>query len=260
MKPIGSIEIRITGYQGNLELTPDNYDIREIKDMLENVEKLIYSGDKKELPMISYQIESGSVRHIFQTSMQYIIAFNAIISSINASNSIDFLDLPTGMAIEHIQNISRKKDYAFDIRTSINSSDILHIDRNTKFVVPKQNLVDTEFYFYGRIIDAGGAKTANIHLATEEFGKLTIETPQDFLAKYENNVLYKCFGIRASGKQRIDTGEIEKSSLKFIGLIDYDPSFDEEYLTSLKVKAKKSWNNIKNPDEWLQQMRGSYDV
>jgi hypothetical protein len=42
MDKIASIEIRVTGSQGNLELTPEYYDISEVKDMLENVEKLFY--------------------------------------------------------------------------------------------------------------------------------------------------------------------------------------------------------------------------
>ncbi|MFN8771140.1 MAG: hypothetical protein ACK5Z5_04545 [Neisseriaceae bacterium] len=260
MNKIGSIEIRITGSQGSLELTPEHYDIREIKDMLENVEKLIYSGDKKERPTITYQLESGSVRHIFKTSMQYVIAFNAIIGQISATGSIDFLNLPTSQAIEHIQDIAYKKGYDFDIKTSLDASNVVHINKSTKFLLPKNTLIDAEFYFYGKIIDAGGAKTANIHLATEEFGKLTIETPQDFLAKYENNFLYRNFGIRATGKQRMDTGEIERSSLKFLGLIDYNPAYDEAYLKSLRDKARKSWSSIKNPDAWLREMRGGYDL
>lgn len=260
MNKIGSIEIKITGSQGSLELTPDHYDIREIKDMLENVEKLIYSGDKKERPTITYRLESGSVKHIFKTSMQYVIAFNAIIGQINTSKSIDFLDLPTSQAIEHIQEISYRKGYNFHIKTSLDASNIVDVNKDTKFLLPKNTLIDAEFYFYGKIIDAGGTKIANIHLVTEDFGKLIIETPQDFIAKYESNFLYRYFGIRATGKQRADTGEIERSSLKFIGLIDYNPAYDEVYLKSLRAKAKKSWKKISNPDAWLREMRGGYDL
>ncbi len=260
MNKIGTIEIKITGSQGSLELTPECYDIRELKDMLENVEKLIYYGDRKGRPTITYQLETGSVKHIFKTSMQYIIAFNAIIGQISVSGSIDFLNLPTSQAIEHIQDIAYKKGYNFDIKTSLEASNIVHINKGTKFLAPKNILIDAEFYFYGKIIDVGGAKTANIHLATEEFGKLVIETPQDFLANYKHNFLYRNFGIRAAGKQQVGTGEIERSSLKFLDLIDYNPIYDEVYLKSLREKATKSWSDIKNPDVWLREIRGSYDL
>ncbi|NLB64627.1 MAG: hypothetical protein GX801_11090 [Fibrobacter sp.] len=47
MEKIGSVEIRITDAKGNLELSPESYDIRELITLLENVEDLLYYGDKK---------------------------------------------------------------------------------------------------------------------------------------------------------------------------------------------------------------------
>lgn len=68
MEKTGYIEIRITGSKGNLELSPDTYDIREIISILENAENLLFPNDKKERPTISYKIEQGSVRHKRQKS------------------------------------------------------------------------------------------------------------------------------------------------------------------------------------------------
>ena len=62
-----------------------------------------------------------------------------------------------------------------------------------------------------------------------------------------------------SGKQNIESGEIDTRSLKLIELIDYDPKFDSDYLNDLISKAKKSWKGI-NPDEWLLNLRGGYEV
>ena len=95
-----------------MELTPDNYDIREVREMLEYAENLLIPGDKKERPTISYQLEEGSVRHIFKTSIQYIIGFNAIIGQVNQNQAIDFLDLPTASAIESFQDIAIKKNFS----------------------------------------------------------------------------------------------------------------------------------------------------
>ena len=63
MDKIGYIEIKISGSKGNLNLTPDNYDIREIISILENAENLLFPTDKRERPTISYKIEEGSVKH-----------------------------------------------------------------------------------------------------------------------------------------------------------------------------------------------------
>ena len=110
MERIGSIEIRIVGSKGNLDLSPENYDIRELIAMLENAEDLLYTGDKKDRPTISYRIEEGSVKHIFITSIQYIIGFNAIIGQINQSQNIDFLDARTAKAFENIQHLATNKN------------------------------------------------------------------------------------------------------------------------------------------------------
>ncbi|MET4083311.1 hypothetical protein ABIB40_003280 [Pedobacter sp. UYP30] len=107
MDKIGDIEIRVVGKSGNLDLSPENYDIKHIASILQNVEDLLYPNNKKDRPLISYDIKEGSVRHIFKTPIQYIIGFSAILGQIQQSNSIDFLDLKTARAIESIQHLSQ---------------------------------------------------------------------------------------------------------------------------------------------------------
>lgn len=260
MDKIGFIEIKITGSKGNLNLSPDNYDIREIISILENAENLLFSADKRDRPIISYKIEEGSVRHIFKTSIQYIIGFNAVIGQVSQLQNIDFLDLPTARAFENIQDIASKKDYVFIISTSIDKSNEVRIDRTTRLYRTEAVWADAEFYFYGKVTNAGGKDKANIHIFTEELGSVKVETPIAFLEGYNDNMLYKTFGIRAVGKQHSETGEIDKSTLKFIELVDYQPKYDEIYLKTLGDKAKKSWLGKIDPDTWLKDLRGRYDA
>lgn len=257
---IGYIEIRINGSKGNIELSPDNFDIREIASMLENAENLLFPHDKKERPTISYRIERGSVRHIFKTSIQYIIGFNAVIGQVGQTNNIDFLDLPSARAIENIQAAASKYDYSFTISTSVDNSNEIKIDRTTNFRRNESIWIDAELYLYGKITNAGGKEKANIHIYTEDLGSVRIDTPISFLKEYEENLLYKTFGIRVIGKQHSETGEIDKTSLKFLELIDYEQSYDENYIKSLREKAKKSWLSEIDPDKWLREIRGGYDA
>jgi hypothetical protein len=260
VEKFGYIEIRITGSKGNLDLSPDNYDIREIISILENAENLLYPGDKKDRPTISYKIEEGSVKHILKTSIQYIIGFNAVIGQINQIQNIDFLDLGTAKAFENIQGIASHRDYAFSIKTSLDNTNEVKIDRTTRFCRTEAIWADAEFYFYGKVTNAGGKEKANIHVYTEELGIVRIQTPISFLEKYENNLLYKTFGIRASGKQHSETGEIDTATLRFIDLVDYHPKYDEQYLNRLRDKAKKSWRGKIDPDTWLREIRGGYEA
>jgi len=260
VEKIGFIQIHIRGSKGNLELSPENYDIREIISILENAENLLFPGEKRERPTITYKLEEGSVKHIFKTSIQYIIGFNAIIGQVNQIQNIDFLDLSTARALENIQDIASKKDYVFSINTSLENSNEVIIDRTTRFYRTESVWIEAEFYFYGKVTNAGGKDKANIHVFTDELGTIRIETPITFLEKYEDNLLYKTFGIRAIGKQHSETGEVDKSTLKFLELVEYQTKYDEKYLKSLRDKAKKSWLGTINSDEWLKQIRGGYDA
>jgi hypothetical protein len=257
---LGYIEIRITGSRGNLELSPDNYDIREIVSIIENAENLLYPNDKKDRPTISYSIEKGSVKHILKTSIQYIIGFNAVIGQVNQIQNIDFLDLSTAKAFENLQDIASKKDYVFSIKTSLDNTNEVNVDITTKFKRTEAIWAEAEFYFYGKVTNARGKDKANIHIYTEDLGTIRVQTPISFLEDYEDNLLYKTLGIRATGKQHSETGEIDTTTLKFVELIDYQPKYDEFYLKGLRDKAKKSWLGSINADNWLAEIRGGYDA
>ncbi|NLT51461.1 MAG: hypothetical protein GXX85_11140 [Ignavibacteria bacterium] len=259
MDKIGDIEIRVIGKSGSLELKPDNYDIKHIASILQNVEDLLYPNNKKDRPLITYDIQEGSVKHIFKTPIQYIIGFSAILGQIQESNSIDFLDLKTARAIENIQELSQQKNYEFQFSTSVKKDIELTINPNTRFFRKENTWADAEFYFYGILKDAGGKSKANIHIDTDDYGYLAIETGQDFLMEQEENLLYKKFGVRVTGKQNLETGEIDTKSLKLVELINYNPKFDSDYLASLISKAKKSWKGI-DTNEWLLNLRGGYEA
>ena len=258
MEKTGYIEIRILGSKGNLELKPDNYDIKEIKTVLEQVENLLFPVEKKERPTISYQLEEGSVRHIFKTSIQAIIGFNAVIGQVSSQKSIDFLEINTAKAIESFQETAIKKDYSFIVSTSLPGSIELKIDKTTRYIRSEAIWANAEFYFYGKITNAGGKDKANIHLVTEELGTIRIDTPQEILEKLEGNILYKSYGVRVIGKQHSETGEFDKSSFKFLELIDYHPEYDNAYLNDLRKKAM-GWLGTIDPDTWLKELRGGYD-
>ncbi len=257
MEKIGKIEIKVKGKKGNLELKPDNYDVREIIEILQNAENLLFPNSKNARPTITYEIAEGSVKHIIKTTLQAIIGFNAILAQIKTDNySIDFLESTTARAFEFFQQQSQKNNYEYEITTSISDDTKIIINKNTKFIRSEEIWVEAELYFYGVIVDAGGKSKANVHLDTKEHGLLKIDASKELLTNYENNPLYKPYGVRAVGKQNVKTGEIEKNSLRLIDIVNYNPSYKEDYIKSLIKKAKKSWTDVNDADEWLENIRG----
>lgn len=260
MDKTGFIEIQISGTKGNLDLTPDTYDVREVMAVLEQVEGLLFPADKKDRPTISYQIQGGSVRHIFKTAVQYIIGFNALIGLISQRQDIDFLESATAKAFEEFQEMAVQRGYTLRIRTSEPGSNELRIDRTTKFYRTEAVWAEAEFYLYGRVTNAGGKDRANIHIQTDDYGLIIVKTPIAILEQLEGNILYRTFGVRVIGKQHTETGELDRSDVRFVELIDYHPNYDEEYLQSLRSKARNNWLSTTDPDAWLRELRGSYDA
>ena len=171
MKSRGTIEIRVSGYKGNLQLSPDHYDIKEIAQLFDIVESILFSGNKKQRPEITYSIENGSVRHIFKTSFQTIVATSAVLASVLQTGSIDKLDLLTARAIERLQMDAVSKDFEFSISTSEWKDGELRITPQTHYRRSEEIWVDAEVYLYGTLTDAGGKDKSNIHLDTKEFGE-----------------------------------------------------------------------------------------
>lgn len=259
METKGLFEIRVIGEKGNEPLSPLNTDVKEIKAMLENIEDILYPN-QKDRPLISYSIEEGSVKHKFLVTTQALIGLTANLNVVNTEKSIDFLDLKTAQAIERIQNMAYSKNYSFELKTSIAENQFLfEINPKTQYKRTIDLWIDAELYFYGEITNAGGKNKSNLHLDTEDFGRVIINVPKEFFEKEERNLIYRKYGFRVLGKQNISSGEFDNSSLKFVEMIPYSPKFDEDYLNSLIKKSSNKWKDI-DADKWLNELRGGYDA
>ena len=254
----GTIEIRVSGHKGNLELSPDHYDIKEIAQLFDAVESILFPVNKKQRPEITYSIESGSVLHVFKTSVQSIVAISAVLANVLETGSIDKLDLPTARAFEKLQADAVSKNYEYTIRTSEWRDKELKITSQTNYRRSEEIWVDAEIYLYGTLTDAGGKDKSNIHLDTKEHGVVTIDADKEYLKSFQENLLYKEYGVRTRGRQSLATGEIDLTSLKLISLQGYRPIFDEKYLDGLIAKASKSWAGV-DVDSFLSDMRGDYE-
>ncbi len=252
------IRIHIIGKNGGENLTPANFDIAQIKTLFDSVEALLYPEVKsrKNRPVIAFEQREGSVVNIFKTSLQSVLATSAILTAIETNNnSIDELEMNSAKAIEALQEFAVRNDYVIEVNTSDKPDRKFVIDKSTNYVRHENILVDVEVYYYGTLVDAGGKDKANIHLDTKEAGLLTIKADKDYISKIDSNPLYRKFGVRAKARQNALTGDIDKSALELIELLDYSPKFDRKYLDALIEKARPKWAGV-NADAWLAEIRG----
>ena len=113
---------------------------------------------------------------------------------------------------------------------------------------------DSEVYYYGTLVDAGGKGKANIHLDTKD-GVITIDTDKEILTNIQGNPLYRKFGVRAKAKQNIVTGAIDTNTLKLIEILEFEPKFDMAYLEKKMDSSTPIWSGI-DVDDYLSEIRG----
>ena len=116
-------------------------------------------------------------------------------------------------------------------------------------------MVDTELYMYGKIMDAGGAPgNMNIHLQTND-GIIVLDTTEEYLSGFENNLLFKNYEVHVSAKQNWQNGEIEPRTYKVISMREFNPAYDKKYNDKQTNKASK-WMSKYKPNEILSVIRG----
>lgn len=257
MDRTASFEVIVTGTRGGKPMGPADYDIKELHELLAEVEALLFPMDRKERPVISYEVQEGSVRNIFRTGVQAVAQTGAVLGLVVSAGTVDVLEPRTAKAIEAMQRWAQQSDLAFTLKTSLPGSAELRIDRTTHYLRTEATSVETELYLYGKVVDAGGKENPNIHLQVDGQGIYRINAQEQFLEGLEKNILYHRMGIRALGRQNLQTGEIEKGSLKLLELIDYDEHYEEAYLKRLQTKAY-TWLKDIDPDQYLNDVRGEY--
>lgn len=253
----GYVQVHIEGKVGAEKLSPENYDIDDLRMLLEEVILLFESTNTKKRPVVSLEIGEGSVISKFKTTLQSVAIAGAVISLVQENHSLDGLDSRTASVFENMQKTARQKNYTFKLSTSLGGEGKeLVITPQTRLLVHAPVLLDAEFYFYGVVVDAGGKSNPNIHLDVNGLGVITISSPRDYLASLGNNLLYHECGVRVKGVQNMQTGEIG-NTFELIELMDYSPAFDEEYLNECIHKTSKHLKNI-DPELYLDEIRGGY--
>ncbi len=238
-------------------MTPETYDITLMHSVLEYAIALLDLDKRKERPITSYHIESGSVSNVFTTSKQKAIEFASVLALVASTSSIDELDAKTAVAFEGLQKFAIQNNFNVDVFTSESKEHVIHITPSSYFKRTESLWADAEVYYYGTLVDAGGKNKSNIHLDTPD-GLIMIDADKGLLTSIEGNPLYRKFGVRATAKQNIITGDIDRSSLKLIEIIEFEPKFDSKYLEKKMDASTPVWSGI-DADVFLHKIReGSY--
>lgn len=255
MEEKGYIEITIQGRIGDEPIGPQNIDISEVKEMINDVETFLYPSrtEKADRPHISYKIEEGSARHLFYLPISGVLLFNGLSTEIAHRGDANFLDYKRSEIIAKFQQKAKEKNLEINFGSSLSKDKTLTITKETSFINTNATYINTEMVLYGKINNEGG-NNPNFHILTREYGSLVISATQKQLLEGEKR-LYKVYGARVWGKQNLSDGK--PYDLKLIDYIDYNPVFDKSELDVLISRATDNWKEVGDVDAWLAEIRGS---
>ncbi|CAN5330663.1 hypothetical protein BH09BAC6_BH09BAC6_14720 [soil metagenome] len=254
MEEKGYISVTIDGKIGDEPIKPQDVDIAEVKEMINDVETFLYPGraEKADRPHIAYKLEEGSARHLFYLPISAVLLFNGLTAEISGRGTAEFLDYKRAEIIARFQQKAKEKNLEIGFGSSLSTTKTLTISNQTNFYNAAANYINTEMVLYGKINSEGG-NNPNFHILTKEYGSLIVSASQKQLLEGEKR-LYRVYGIRVSGKQNLADGK--PFDLKLIDYIDYNPVFDRSELDLLIARAAGNWEGVEDVDAWLAEIRG----
>ncbi|MCY7420617.1 MAG: hypothetical protein LH478_02625 [Chitinophagaceae bacterium] len=86
----GYISIKISGKTADGNLNPKDIDIAETKELLSDVETLLFpsKAEKGERPKVSYEVTEGSVKNLFCIPVAKAIMFAALMAEVGNQGSV----------------------------------------------------------------------------------------------------------------------------------------------------------------------------
>jgi hypothetical protein len=255
MKQTSFINITLTGKTENGHLRPADIDIAETRELLSDAETLLFptKSERDERPKVSYSVQEGSVKNLFFVPAANVIMFSALMTEVGKQGTTELLQPKAIAVLDKWQKKAYNSGREYLISSSVNSEPFIHINKETKFIAPQTEWINTSLYLYGEIFEEGGLSSSNLHILTERYGRLTIDATKEQLTSGSNK-LYNVYGLWVKGKQNIESGFLK--DLLLIDFLTYNQNYDDVVLNQLIDKASASWANVKDKDSWLQDVRG----
>lgn len=256
METTGYISITINGKTSDGNLNPRDIDISETKELLTDVETLLFpsKAEKVERPKVSYEVKEGSVKNIFFVPAAKAIMFTALMTEVGKQKNTDLLEPQAAAIIDKWQRKSYTTSREYFITSSISPDEaFVKINRSSEFIAPQTDWVNTSLYLYGKIFEEGGLNKVNLHILTDRYGKLVVDASEEQLTTGANK-LFQIYGLWVKGKQNLQSGLLK--DLELIDFLNYQTNYDELALNKSIDKASVNWKKIGNKDIWLEEIRG----
>ncbi|MCY7420616.1 MAG: hypothetical protein LH478_02620 [Chitinophagaceae bacterium] len=104
------------------------------------------------------------------------------------------MDSKAAIIIDKWQRKAYTTGRHYEISSSVSpDKPVVIIDKESQFIAPQSNWVNTSLYLYAKIYEEGGLNKVNLHIITDRYGKLPVKATEEQLTSGENK-LFKVYG------------------------------------------------------------------
>lgn len=167
--------------------------------------------------------------------------FTALLSEVGKQGTTDLLQPKAAAVLDKWQKKAYSSGREYSFSSSTNNEPFIKITKETKFIAPQTDWVNTTLYLYGEIFEEGGLSKSNLHILTDRYGKITVDATKEQLTSGANK-LYNVYGLWVKGKQNLQTGVLKDITL--IDFLSYNQSYDELAF----VVSSRQWNAFYGAD------------
>lgn len=250
-----TIDIVLRGDYRGEKISPYVIDIADLRELLEDVERLVSTENRKKREKISLRLMEGSLAMRVDASAHQINELVADLDHLSKTHSLVGLNPKRAKVIDkwYSRSLEGMISYNFNL---IGEDWGFDLSKETP-IQPKDDIwVESELYLFGEVTSAGGKIDPNIHLDTKEYGTVLISTTKDKLRDDDKNRNYKQYLIQVTCEQNLDSGEIRNA--KFIDWVDYYPQYNENDLKQTTKAGEENWKNVYDSVDYIRKLRG-YD-
>ncbi|MDO4245342.1 MAG: hypothetical protein Q4C89_04920 [Deinococcus sp.] len=240
------LKIRITGVQDGSEVSPLNAPLKEVRDVLDALYKLIDSTDESDTD-VTVRFERGSLAVV--TPLPITTAAQLAYAALQPQLRIGE---PYHQFVTSLERTSKRGRLNMSVeRDDVRLVSIGH-ETGANLHTLEPRWVKTTLSITGEIVNMGG-KNPNIHVQAADTGDTHI------IAIDRRSVqelrLYHRYVFDVQAEQTFDEGR-KLRNLKYRSHLTYPKRLS---LQEMIEREAPKWADVENPDEWLSQLRGSRD-
>ena len=257
--PANSIAFALRDQVGGEEISPATISLPLFQEFNGQVLAFVRGSERSaDLTESRVRIEEGS--YVFRAILP-VLLFAAVerdVALLHQSGEVEELDPKRAEIVLQWQSETRRqsqREYRIAASTQRRASSV-EITKTTDFHRRDDNQwVPVEKYLFGRVVEAGGKASSNVHLVAEGGGTYIIAASAEMLRQQERNFLHRDLLLRVTGREHLGTGKLR--DLRLLEFAADEPGLNEAEFARMVEKGTAAWAGAGgSASAWVDELRG----